>query len=119
MVFAIGIFNIPVFDIGEAREDPVAGFAGQVDDEVGVFQGFEAERFGGESFYGIAVGEKRFFREGRKAAKRVEARAGRFHEIRGVVTSDRLRHGATTGIADADEEDAEFIGWGHREIVAL
>jgi hypothetical protein len=117
-VFAIGIFNIPIFHIDAVCEKQVAELAGQIDDEVGVVHGFEADRLGREAIGRIPVGEKCLLCELNDASKGMEAGAGGFDEVRSVATGNGFCHGAAASVADADEEDTEFLRERHREIVA-
>ena|ERR1700757_980939 len=80
-VLAIGIFNIPVFDIGEGSENAIPRGAGQVDDEVGVIESFAGDGLGGDAVESIAIGEESLLREFRNAAESVKPRAGGIENI--------------------------------------
>ena len=126
-VFAIGICDAPVFD-GRGKMSAPGGvendvelarqrLTGKVDDEVGVFHGVAAERLGRKAFDGIAVGEKSLLGGFGDVAEREETGAGRFNDVGGVTAGNGFGHGAATGVADADKEDAAFLGGQHRRIV--
>ena len=72
-VFAIGICNLPVLDARGVIKDEFPAFAGQVDDEVRIFDGLRAKGLGGKIIDRIAVGQEHFLGAERDAAERIEA----------------------------------------------
>ncbi len=114
---AIGIFNIPVFDVGECSEDALEGNTGKVNDEVGIIKRIASERLGRDVVDRITVGEERLFGELRDVAEGIEAGARGIEDVGGVMAGDSFGHGAAASIAKADEEDTTFFNGGHEDIL--
>lgn len=68
---------------------------------------------------GIAVGAQDVFCVFSQSAERAKTSAGRLNDVGGELASDSFGDGASAGIADADEEDAEPGPLRHSNIVAL
>jgi hypothetical protein len=112
------IRDIPVFDFFGMSEEGGGTSATKIDDQVGVVPGVAQEGLGGKAFGGVAVVLKSLLGGRRDVAEREKAGAGGIDDIGGFAESDRFGHGAAAGVADANEEDAEYFGVGHAGIVA-
>jgi len=99
-------------------EEWLATPASEIDDQVGVLPSVAQDRLGGKAFGGVAVVLKGLLGGERNVAKREKAGAGGIDDVRGFAERDGFGHGAAAGVADADEEDAEYFGVGHVGIVA-
>lgn len=77
--------------------------AGEINDEVGRFEGFAAERFGRELGDGVIVGEKSLFREAREGAEGIKAGAGGFDDVGGEFAGNGFGHRTATSVAETDE----------------
>lgn len=105
----IGIFDLPLLDLGKVAEDALGWETRHVDDEIGIVEEFAAKRLRRELVGGIAVGKKGLRGALHDVAEWIEARARGFDDVGSPLTRDGFCHGAATGIAEADEEDAEFV----------
>jgi hypothetical protein len=112
------IRDIPVFDFFGMIEERVFAPATEIDDQVGVVPGVAQDGLGGKAFGGVAVVLKSLLSGRRDVAEREKTGAGGIDDVGGFAESDGFGHGAAAGVADADEEDAEYFGVGHAGIVA-
>jgi hypothetical protein len=115
---AKGIGDIPVFDFFGMIEDGVAARASEIDDQVGVIPSVARDGFRRKGFGGVAVGMENVEGGGRDVAQREKAGAGGIENVGGIAAGDGFGDGAATGVAEAEEEDAETSGTGHGRIVA-
>jgi len=99
-------------------EEGVAAPATEIDDQVGVIPRVAQDGLGGQAFGGVAVVLEGLLGGRRDVAEREKAGAGRIDDVGGFAECDGFGHGAAAGVADADEEDAEYFGVGHVGIVA-
>jgi uncharacterized Rmd1/YagE family protein len=99
-------------------QERVSAPATEIDDQVGVVPGVAQDGLGGKAFGGVAIVLKSLLRGRRDVAEREKAGAGGIDDVGGFAESDGFGHGAAAGVADANEEDAEYFGVGHGRIVA-
>jgi len=111
------IRDIPVFDFFEMIEERVAAPATEIDDHVGVVPCVAQDGLGGKAFGGVAVVLKSLLSGRRDVAEREKAGAGGIDDVGGFAESNGFGHGAAAGVANANEEDAEYFGVGHGGIV--
>jgi len=114
----IRIRNIPVFDFVGTAEEGVAGPATEIDDQIGVIPYVMRDGLGGKTFGGETVVLEGLLGGIGDVAEREKAGAGRIDDVGGIAERDGFGHGAAASVADADEEDTEYLGEGHGGIVA-
>jgi hypothetical protein len=115
---AEGIGDIPVFDIVGIGKEGVGARAGEIDDQVGVIPSFARDGFRRKGFGGVAVGVESVEGGGRDVAQREKAGAGGIENVGGIAAGDGFGDGTAAGVTEAEEEDADFLWFGHVGILA-
>ena len=90
-------------------EGDVADTAAEIDDQIGVVPGLGRNGLGGKTGGGITTAQERLLRGFGDFAEGIKASARGFENVGGFLEGDGFSHGAATGVAEADEQHAEFL----------
>jgi hypothetical protein len=126
-IFAIGIFDVPIFDFLAGKrttggtafgEKALERFAGHVDNDIRVFEGVGAKRLGRNVCEWVAVGAQSLLGFSGEMTEGVNTGAGGFDHIGGEFAGDGFRHGTAASVAQANKQDPVSSRRRHEEIVA-